>query len=190
MSNLTENMFVEAALENSHNLEMTVQLVKSFPDIVDRVVVTFIQELESQLRKEFPVPDWEITNELVKGNKLNRKRWQPLKVKKTAWGQRYFMYLGFDSDNLVNLDFCFSKGAPSDPSVQNIPGLADDLTKAFGRGKGATRHVEWWLRYDKPYITWNADCILLLQGDNMQQSLDMFINDFKKLSNIAEKYIG
>lgn len=185
MQNLTDDMFIQAALESSSSLEMTIRLVKCYPAIVDRIVSSFIHSLESQLREIYPEPDWVIVNSLVVKGAVNKKKWNTLRITKVSWNQRYFIDFGFDNDNLRALYLGISKHKEYEGCV---PDLANKLNREFVSGKGPTRGTEWWMNFEDKYFNWDSDCLLLLY-ERQQESLNYFIEKFRRLIMLSDQTI-
>lgn len=185
MQNLTDDMFIQAALESSSSLEMTIHLVKCYPAIVDRIVAGFIQSLEAQLREIYPESNWVISNSLVIKGVVNRKKWNTLRITNVNWNQHYFIDFGFDSDNLRALYLGISKHKENEGCV---PDLANKLNREFVSGKGPNLSTEWWMNFEDKYYNWDSDSLLLLYG-RQQESLNYFTEKFRRLIELSDQTI-
>ena len=143
LSSEEREMIIKHVLEKEEHLSVALGIVSSFGEIRKRIIIKFLNDLESRLKTDLS-DDWEIDMNL-RDNPF--ERYQGVFLSKDSWKGKYMV--GIEADNKNAEAFCIGVKKEKEDCPQ-VEDLYSGLNSRYRHGAHSPMWV-WWHWLDTPY---------------------------------------
>lgn len=177
-----KNLIINYVLERRDYLEISIKIWTNFDEIRKRVIISFLEMLEKDLRESLDRSEWIVKNEL-KENVF--ERWKRFYIAKREWKDNYFIGISPEQNQARR----FLVGVQKKPDLKPIQEgkLKAALDNVYWRGI-ANEYYEWYGWLDHPYSSWDNEEVLLKMYEK-NEAVSYFKGLLLKMKEISSPMI-
>lgn len=182
----------EYAMESVDNLIVVVQTARSFDELRRRLILSFVQKLEEELKHEFPVDQgWEIRERSLITNPFG-KGWRILAIRKEAWPPQLSVAIAVYS-SFKDVDY----GVYWEEKLQRAnPTIRDGIYALMGeKFHSNSSEKSWpWFVNSKRFGNWFQEDALIsmrqvVRGESAE-ILKFFLDELVAIAKALDQYLN